>query len=134
MKRNHIIALIIIAVCVGGIVSTVSDSSTYETFATAASLEGRQFHIVGEYVEEMETYYDAQQDANYFSFHLRDREGEVKKVVFLGTKPQDFERAEQIVLTGKMAGEEFLASQILMKCPSKYVEDEIQLIEAKASS
>ena len=53
-----------------------------------------------------------------------------RKVIFLGSKPQDFERSEQIVLTGKMKGDEFLASKILMKCPSKYVEDEMQLIEA----
>jgi cytochrome c-type biogenesis protein CcmE len=49
-----------------------------------------------------------------------DNAGAEKKVVLHKNKPQDFERAEQIVLIGKMEGEEFHASEILMKCPSKY--------------
>ena len=56
------------------------------------------------------------------------------KVVFQGSKPQDFERSEQIVLTGKMVGEEFHASKILMKCPSKYNDQQIEVTEATATS
>ena len=59
--------------------------------------------------------------------------GEEKKVIFNGTKPRDFERSEQIVLTGKIEGEEFKASKILMKCPSKYINDELEVIEVTAS-
>ena len=43
-----------------------------------------------------------------------------KKVLYNGTQPQDFEKSEQIVIVGKMSGNEFHASEILMKCPSKY--------------
>ncbi len=64
--------------------------------------------------------------ANYFAFYMRDNQGLESKVVFNGSKPQDFERSEQIVLTGKMIGNEFHASKILMKCPSKYEETEIK--------
>jgi len=53
-------------------------------------------------------------------------------VVFPGTKPQDFERSEQIVLTGKMKGNEFHASHILMKCPSKYKNDQVEISAAQA--
>jgi cytochrome c-type biogenesis protein CcmE len=55
-------------------------------------------------------------------------------VVFNGSKPQDFERSEQIVLTGKMIGNEFHASKILMKCPSKYTKDEVEVTEVSAST
>jgi cytochrome c-type biogenesis protein CcmE len=55
-------------------------------------------------------------------------------VVFTCTKPEDFERSEQIVLTGHMVGNEFHASTILMKCPSKYTQDKIEVTEAKAKS
>jgi cytochrome c-type biogenesis protein CcmE len=51
---------------------------------------------------------------------MRDNEGTDCKVVLHKTEPQDFERSEQIVLIGKMEGQEFQASDILMKCPSKY--------------
>jgi cytochrome c-type biogenesis protein CcmE len=53
-------------------------------------------------------------------------------VVFTGTKPQDFERSEQIVLTGQMRGKEFHASKILMKCPSKYTQDKLETTEYKS--
>jgi cytochrome c-type biogenesis protein CcmE len=40
--------------------------------------------------------------------------------VLNGAKPQDFERSEKLVLIGKMENDTFYASKILMKCPSKY--------------
>ena len=51
---------------------------------------------------------------------MYDNKGIENKVVLHKTKPQDFERSEQIVIIGKMEGEEFHANEILMKCPSKY--------------
>ncbi len=36
------------------------------------------------------------------------------------SKPQDFDKSEQIVVIGKMNNEVFEADDILMKCPSKY--------------
>jgi cytochrome c-type biogenesis protein CcmE len=77
--------------------------------------------------------YDPVKDANYFAFYLTDNKGKECKVIFSGTKPQDFERSEQIVITGKMSGEEFHASKILMKCPSKYTNDKVETKEYKAS-
>jgi cytochrome c-type biogenesis protein CcmE len=51
-----------------------------------------------------------------------DNNGEEQLVHFAGSKPQDFERSEQIVLVGKYENDTFQASKILMKCPSKYNE------------
>ena len=79
-----------------------------------------------------ELYYDAHKDANYFSFYMKDKKGNESKVVFTGTKPQDFERSEQIVLVGHMTGNEFHASHIQMKCPSKYTQDKVETTEADA--
>ncbi len=39
---------------------------------------------------------------------------------------------EQIVLTGKMVNGSFQASKILMKCPSKYTQDKIEVTEVKS--
>lgn len=120
MKKSHIIAIIIIAVAVGAILSTVADSSTYANFEMAAQHPGKEFHVVGKLEKEKEMVYNPQENANLFTFYIKDNDGAVKKVLYNGTKPQDFERSEQIVLIGKMTGEEFQASSILMKCPSKY--------------
>jgi cytochrome c-type biogenesis protein CcmE len=73
--------------------------------------------------------YDPQNDPNFFSFVMVDKEGNEQTVIYKGAKPQDFERSEQLVVKGKMNGDVFKASEIQMKCPSKYVNDEITLKE-----
>ena len=125
MKLTHIIGLVIIAVAIGFIISMVSDYSSYETFATAKGENARDFEVVGYLVKEKPMEYDPKKDPNYFSFWLRDKNKDERKVIFIGTKPQDFERSEEIVLNGRMQGEEFHAKKILMKCPSKYKNDRI---------
>lgn len=132
MKKSHIILLVIIAVAIGAIVSTFADSSTYGDFDQAKE-SGSEIHVVGKLVKDKELVYDPVKDANYFSFYLKDNKGAECKIVFNGTKPQDFERSEQIVITGKMQGDEFHADKILMKCPSKYTNDKIETKEYKAS-
>ena len=132
MKKTHIIALVFIAVSIAIIVSMTGDYSRYETFASAAASPAKDFHIVGELVADEEMFYDPEEDPNYFSFYLKDKAGLQRKVIFNGAKPQDFERSEQIVLTGGMDGDVFMASKILMKCPSKYVDDELEVTEFKA--
>jgi cytochrome c-type biogenesis protein CcmE len=123
MKKTHIILIVIIAVAIGAIISTISDSSTYANFDIAESNPNKEFHVVGMLNKEKEMIYDPHVNANVFSFYMLDNNGMEKKVIFNGTKPQDFERSEQIVITGQYTGKEFVASKILMKCPSKY-EDE----------
>ncbi len=120
-----------IAVAIAVIVSTYSNTSTYGSFSDAKGTE-TELHIVGHLNKGKQLYYDPVKDANYFSFYMLDNKGEECKVVFTGTKPQDFERSEQIVLTGQMRGKEFHASKILMKCPSKYTQDKLETTEITA--
>jgi len=126
MKKSSIIGIIIIAIAIGVIISTYADSSTYGTFTEAKETQ-EVLHVVGKLDKSKELIYNPQKDANYFAFYMTDNNGKECKVVFNGTKPQDFERSEQIVLTGKMVNEEFHASKILMKCPSKYKKDQIEV-------
>lgn len=74
-------------------------------------------------------YYNPEEDPNYFSFYLEDQNGEERQVVLTQAKPQDFEMSEQVVVTGKWSGEQFVASEVLLKCPSKYKDEEIYLKE-----
>ncbi|HYH56017.1 MAG TPA: cytochrome c maturation protein CcmE [Anseongella sp.] len=133
MKRSHIVGIVLIAVAIGVIISTYADTSTYADF-TRAGKTGDEIHVVGKLAAEKPLFYDPVKDANYFSFYMKDEDGVECKVVFNGTKPQDFERSEQIVLVGRMKGEEFHASKILMKCPSKYTEDQIEMKEFSAEA
>jgi cytochrome c-type biogenesis protein CcmE len=131
MKKSSIIGLVTIAVAICVIISLYSSTSTYGTFDEAKKTAS-ELHVVGHLDKQKELYYDAAKDANYFSFYVKDKKGEECKVVFTGTKPQDFEKSEQIVLTGAMKGNEFHASEILMKCPSKYTQDKLDVTDVKA--
>ena len=131
MKKSSIFGLVIIAIAIAVIISVYTDSSSYGSFADAKDTDS-ELHIVGHLDKSKDLFYDATKDANYFSFYMKDNKGKECKVVFTGTKPQDFERSEQIVLTGQMRGDEFHASKILMKCPSKYKQDKVELTEFKA--
>ena len=131
MKKSSIFGLVVIAIAIAVIISVYSNSSTYGSFADAKSTDS-ELHVVGHLDKEKALDYDATKDANYFSFYMKDSKGQECKVIFTGTKPQDFERSEQIVLTGQMRGDEFHASKILMKCPSKYTKDQVEITETKA--
>jgi cytochrome c-type biogenesis protein CcmE len=133
MKKSSILGIIAIAVAIAIIISIYADSSTYASFKEAQKTEA-ELHVVGQLNKDKDLIYNPIQDANYFAFYMLDEEGQECKVVFNGSKPQDFERSEQIVLTGKMVGEEFHASKILMKCPSKYNEDQIEIEVSEAVS
>lgn len=137
MKKSNIILLVVIAIAVAIIFSVVGDFSTYETFATTSANTGKEFHVIGVLDKDQPMQYDPQKDANYFSFYIEDKDGDVNEVVYHGEKPTDFERSEQIVLTGSMNDEGiFHASNILLKCPSKYTPDEEDLakqVEARAA-
>ncbi|MBE7178407.1 MAG: cytochrome c maturation protein CcmE [Mucilaginibacter polytrichastri] len=133
MKIKSIIGIVVIAIAIAVVISVYTDSSTYGSFNDAKKTES-ELHVVGKLNKQKELHYNPIQDANYFSFYMVDNKGQECKVVFNGTKPQDFERSEQIVLTGQMQGSEFHASKILMKCPSKYTQDKVEVTEATAQS
>ena len=120
MKKSHIVIIIIIAIAIGAILTTLNNTSTYAGFKEAADSPNSEFHVVGVLNKEKERVYNPEVDANLFTFYMIDNAGRESKVILHKNKPQDFERSEQIVIIGKMKDDEFHASEILMKCPSKY--------------
>ena len=134
MSKVHIFLLLLIVVAAGVILSTVDESSSYEDFATAEANPGKEFHVVGTLHNPEAMQYDPLKDPNLFRFYLKDQAGLVRQVVYHDSKPQDFERSEQVVIIGSMKGSEFEASKILTKCPSKYNEDSLELAPASRTS
>ncbi len=125
-KKIHIISLIMIIAAVALLLSASKDMSSYATFAQAES-SYQPVKVVGVLAKDKEMYYEPAKDPNYFSFWVRDSDGRECKVILHDAKPQDFEMSEQIVVTGKMEQESFVASDLLMKCPSKYKDEEISV-------
>ncbi len=126
MKKAHLIAIAVIAIAIGLLISLSGDVGTYATFKTAEQ-SGERVKIAGVLSKDKEMYYNPEEDPNYFSFYIKDTEGDERKVVLLSEKPQDFELSEQIVLTGQMKEDAFVATEMLMKCPSKYKDEEIYI-------
>ena len=88
---------------------------------------GRLVKIVGQLAKEKDMVYDPVKDPNHFSFYVTDKSGETLKVILNAAKPQDFELSEQIVVTGKMQDGVFMAKDVLLKCPSKYKDEEVYI-------
>jgi len=135
MKISHIVALLTIAIAIGIILSTSADASQYVTFKEASIMakDGNddKVHVVGKLKKDaagniVGLRYEPIEDANLFSFILIDNNQEEYQVVHYGEKPQDFEKSEQVVVVGNVNTEVFVAKEILMKCPSKYENEEMK--------
>jgi cytochrome c-type biogenesis protein CcmE len=125
MTKIQIISVFIIGLAVALIAFSGKDYSSYSTFKKADG--DRDVKVAVALALEEEIYYEPMEDPNLFSFYAIDEDGEKMKVFYAGAKPQDFERSESIVLTGKVSEGVFEASDMLLKCPSKYTDEEIKI-------
>ncbi len=125
MKRGHIIAIIMIIIGIVALFSVFGDMARYSTFAESAASPDESVKVVGVLSMDKPVVYDPEVDPNLFSFHMKDQDGLEKQVIMNAAVPQDFNKSEKIVLTGKMVGENFIAEDMLLKCPSKYKDEEI---------
>ena len=123
MKKTHIFILVFVVAAVGVILSLFANTSTYTDFSAAVDNPGKEFHVIGKLVKEKPIVYDTKVDANKFTFYMTDQKGAERLVTYKGAKPQDFEKSEQVVVIGKIENDAFLASSLLLKCPSKYNEE-----------
>ena len=136
MKASYIILLVVIAVAVAVIFSSTGSASQYVDFAQAEKMaaegDDEMVHVVGSLLknpsgEYTGMVYNPGIDPNRFEFMLTDTKKRTQKVLYFQPKPQDFEKAEQIVIIGHAKAGVFVANKILMKCPSKYEDKEIKI-------
>lgn len=124
MKPIQIALLVLAALGVAAVVSLYGNTTKYVTFPEADALAkenpGRDYHVVASLDKTKAIEYNPRNDANYLVFYANDSLGNGKKVVYNQPKPQDMERSEKIMLIGHSEGDHFQATEISMKCPSKY--------------
>ncbi|GAA4848111.1 cytochrome c maturation protein CcmE [Algivirga pacifica] len=137
MKISSIIGLIVIAVGIAVVVTTSGDASEYvsfqEAYTKAANGDDAKVHVIGELLkndnnEVIGIEYNPSIDANYLGFTLVDENHEAHKVVCFNppASMKDFEKSEKVVVIGRASKDgNFVASKILMKCPSKYEEKQL---------
>ncbi|WOK06257.1 cytochrome c maturation protein CcmE [Imperialibacter roseus] len=138
MKKSHIFGIIIIAVAVMVIVSTAGDASTYVSFGEAQELaekgNANMIHVVGALKKDEQGQpvgIQTSPDMLSFSFIMVDQNNLEQEVIYNQPMPMDFLRSEQVVVVGSYKKNKFIADKILMKCPSKYQENEIKVGEVR---
>lgn len=132
MKKSYLFGIVIIAACVMIIIATAGDASTYVSFREAQkiSADGHQnkVHVVGHLKKTSDGEIigiEPSEDKLSFSFIMVDEHNQEQKVYYKQPMPADFTRSEQVVVIGSYHNTTFVADQILMKCPSKYQEQEV---------
>ena len=124
MKPLHIALIIIAGLGVAAVVSLYGNTTKYVSFSEAIELSqnnySKQVHVVCQLNKSKPINYQPEVDPNHLEFWAQDSLGNESRIIFLQQKPQDLERTEKIVLTGRHKGDYFHAEAILSKCPSKY--------------
>jgi cytochrome c-type biogenesis protein CcmE len=124
MKKIHILGLVLIAGAIGALLSLMGDISTYDSVESARKKEGKFVHLIAKIDTTQPIVYDPIKDPNYLAFTAVDSLGSTTKVVYKNAKPTDFEKSAKVVMKGAMNGETFECKEIVLKCPSKYTDEE----------
>ncbi|CAI8335924.1 MAG: Uncharacterised protein [Owenweeksia sp. TMED14] len=122
MKKTQIILLGVIAIMIGVLLVTLEDASVYATFEIADKQKPEAVTVVAKLDLDSPIHFDP--TTSLLTFNAIDKEGHSREVIYNQPKPLDFERSEEITLTGHSVSEGFIATEILMKCPSKYTNEE----------
>ena len=134
MKNTSAISIVFISIIVIIIISTFGDASTYVTFSKAKDVYESgsltKFHVVGKLNKDEDNNIQGlmkSDDKMSFTFQMIDEDG-IKERVFYGEPmPPDFLLSEQVVVIGGYENNTFVADDILLKCPSKYTEENIKI-------
>ena len=134
MKNTSAISIVFISIIVIIIISTFGDASTYVTFSKAKDVYESgsltKFHVVGKLNKDEDNNIQGlmkSDDKMSFTFQMIDEDGMKEKVFYGEPMPPDFLLSEQVVVIGGYENNTFVANDILLKCPSKYTEENIKI-------
>lgn len=134
MKPLHIVGIGVIAIAIIVIISMLGDASQYVTFDKAQQMavngNTNSIHVVGQLLKDpagevMGVRSTPDRTACYFV--LVDENNQQQEVFLNEPMPADLIRSEQVVVIGKYKEDLFVADKVLLKCPSKYQEEEINV-------
>ena len=130
MSRTNIVVLLLVAVLMGTLFTVFTANNESVVFARAFAEPGIEFKVSGTLDTEHPVVYDPEVSVSRTRFHMRDKEGEVREVILNKPKPPGLEQSESIDLYGRVVDGQFIAGEMLMKCPSKYNEQSHSLADA----
>lgn len=120
MKAKHIVGIVIIIVFAIYAATSFDSAITPYVSIDEAISSGEAVQVKG--LRDGTGEYDIEK--SLFTFSLKDENGKKIHVVYNGAKPGNFEQATEVVCKGTYKDGAFHASEILVKCPSKYQEME----------
>lgn len=120
MKTYQIILIILLFGIFAIIIGTFVQSDTYSDFARAKENKNKEHQIQINLAHNKSIETLLKDNSVAITFYGIDKNNDTVKVYFKGSKPQDFEKAEKIVIKGKHQDSLFYASEMILKCPSKY--------------
>lgn len=125
MKNKYLFGGFIIVVFLGVMIYLFTQTNvSYESSLVKVMQSEKRVKATGSWVKERN--YEINKEKNLFSFYLKDDQGNMMKVIYHGTIPNNFESSTSVVVTGKYHDGAFHATDILTKCPSKYQEQPVQ--------
>lgn len=109
---------LVATVAMGGVISAfVNNASPYVTIAEAKASGADGVHLAGTLVKDT---VQTDPTTGKITFDLKDKDGATAHVVYQGSTPGNLMEATRVVAVGGMKQNDFVAHQLLLKCPSKY--------------
>jgi cytochrome c-type biogenesis protein CcmE len=119
MKLKYIIGGgIIVIFIVWAFISFNKTLTPYVSIAQARDIDGA-VQVKGKRIGDSS--YDVQK--NILTFSIEDDNGDKMTIAYNGVKPGNFDQTRDIVCVGIFKDSTFIAHELLVKCPSKYVEE-----------
>lgn len=134
MSRLNIVVILLVGILLAGLLSVFTQNSESVVFSRAFAEPGIEFKVSGTLDTEHPVVYNPEVAVAETRFHMVDKAGEVREVLLKESKPTGLEQSESIDLYGKVVDGKFVATDMLMKCPSKYNEDSHSLADAAPSN
>lgn len=133
MKKSNLILLLVIALATGIFVSLFGNISSNVSFneAKAMANDGNSsiVQVIGELKKDEQgniigMYHD-KVNPDIFSFVMVDEQGVEQRILYKKGMPTDIDKSEKVTVNGKFEEDMFVASKIVLKCPSKYKDKEL---------
>lgn len=122
MKPAHIIALAVIAISmVVTLIVFAGTTAHHVTVAEAMKNPGEQVQVPGDIVKDT-VRFDTTAGRGSLRFDVTDPKDPDSRmsIVYEQPKPENFDSAEKVEAVGQFKNGEFHATNLLVKCPSKY--------------
>jgi cytochrome c-type biogenesis protein CcmE len=137
MKPPHIIALVVIAICMVVMLFSFSGAvAQHVTIPQAMARPDETVQVPGNIVKDT-VVYDVQKGELRFDIlgvdpkTRRVDSAQRMPVVYAQPKPENFDSATQVEAVGKYQSGVFRAQNLLVKCPTKYSDDKPAQVAGK---